>query len=155
MKNILLLICVCLMTCTLQNVYAAFPVKPATAFSAAHAAKPVAPAAVTTTTHKSGFVYRIRERVHALLAPPQIYGIENKKGIFGTLALVAGILSFIPIYGMLFGAAAIVLGIIGMHRHQKLAKLGLILGIAGIVANMVYLTIIIFESLAGFSIAVF
>ena len=155
MKNILLLICICMVICTVQNAYAAFPVKPVTAFSPAPAATQAAPAAIATTTHKTGFAYRIREKVHAIFMPPKIYGIENKKGIFVTLALIAGILSFIPVYGILFGVAAIILGIIGMHRHQKLAKLGLILGCGGILANMIYLTIIIIESLAGFTIAVF
>jgi len=154
MKNLLLLICVCIMACAVQNAYGSFAVKPAGNFSPA--AQPAAPAAThTTTVHKTGLTYRIRERVHSLLMPPKLYGIENKKGIFGTLALVCGILSFIPVYGMLFGAAAIVLGCIGIHRHQKLAVLGLVLGSVGILANIVYLAIIIIESFSGFALAVF
>ena len=156
MKNILLLVCVCIITMMAQTLYGAYAVHPAGTFYTAPATTPAAAAVADKAAgHKAGLAYRIRERVHSLIMAPQIYGIHNKKGIFGTLALICGILSFIPVYGMLFGVAAIVLGCIGIHKHQKLALLGLVLGCAGILANIVYLTIIIIEALQGFTLAVF
>jgi len=136
-----------MLTMAAQSAQGAFMVKRAvTTKAAVHAP-------VVATGHNTSLLYRIREKAHSLL--PKIYGIENKKGIFGTLALVAGILSFIPIYGMLFGAAAIVLGCIGIRRHQKLAMLGLVLGCAGILANAIYIGVIIYESYLGFAIAAY
>ena len=141
-----------MMTCVAQNSYASFEVK--------HTAV-IHPAAVTkqyATHHKTSIVYRLTEKIHALLLPhdpDDPYYIPNKKGIFGTLALIFGIASFIPIYGLLFGAAAIVLGLIGMHKHQKLAKAGLVLGCIGFIANLVYLALLVILAFGSYTLAVF
>ena len=130
-----------------QSAQGAFVVKRAVSTTA------LAPAQAIVNEHKTSIAYRVREKVNTML--PKLYGIHNKKGIFGTLALIAGILSFIPIYGFLFGAAAIVFGCIGIRRHQTHAVLGLVLGCAGILANSIYLGIIIYESYIGFAIAAY
>ncbi len=71
---------------------------------------------------------------------------HNVKGKIGTLAFVFGLCGFIPILGAGASIAAIVLGIIGMRKHQKHSLAGLILGIGTITLGII-LTIIIFSSI--------
>ncbi len=72
---------------------------------------------------------------------------NNKGNIFGLLALIFGItavvLSWCCGIGLLPGAAAIVLGILGMRKanegkadNKTMALVGLILGIVGVVASV-------------------
>lgn len=55
---------------------------------------------------------------------------ELQKGGFGTSSLVLGIIGLI-IFPVIFSTLAIIFGAIGLHKDQKFAKAGLILGIVG------------------------
>ncbi len=72
--------------------------------------------------------------------------LPNHKGTLGTLAFVFGFCGLIPVIGALFSIAAIILGAMGMHKHQKHALAGLILGIGTITLGII-LTIMIFASI--------
>ena len=78
--------------------------------------------------------------------PAHPENLPNHKGTLGTLAFVFGFCGFIPVIGALFSIAAIILGAMGMHKHQKHALAGLILGIGTITLGII-LTIIIFASI--------
>ncbi len=70
-----------------------------------------------------------------------------QKGTLGKLAFVFGFCGFIPVIGALFSIAAIILGAMGLRKHQKHSLAGLILGIGTITLGII-LTIIIFSSLS-------
>ncbi len=73
-------------------------------------------------------------------------GEEKKDGVVGRLSFIFGFCGFIPLIGALFSIAAIVLGAIGIKKHQKHALAGLILG-AGTITLGIILTILIFAAL--------
>lgn len=82
--------------------------------------------------------------------------IEKKVKKLSKLTLLFGILSFIPLYGVGFGVAAIIIGSLTLHKckengiddpkAKKRAKIGLLLGIGGILIAFGTLAWIIFDT---------
>ncbi|MFT4261029.1 MAG: hypothetical protein ACMXX9_01200 [Candidatus Woesearchaeota archaeon] len=71
---------------------------------------------------------------------------ENNSKTIGILAVVFGVVSFIPLLGFFVGIAAIVLGIIAFKKYKnKLGIIGLVLGILGVLS-----TILLYGSLFYF-----
>jgi peptidyl-prolyl cis-trans isomerase B (cyclophilin B) len=70
----------------------------------------------------------------------------KKNSVIAILSFIAGLISFVPFYGFLFGFAGIVLGVIALsfkkEREKKgrgFAIAGLILGVIGIIINLIIL----------------
>lgn len=57
-----------------------------------------------------------------------IFHPYQKEGTNGDLALLFGILSLIPVVGLLFSIPAIIFGKIGKENNEKFAKAGFIMG---------------------------
>ena len=70
---------------------------------------------------------------------------RGQKGPLGKLSFVFGFCGLIPVIGALFSIAAIILGAMGLRKHQKHSLAGLILGIGTITLGII-LTIVIFSS---------
>ena len=147
MKNILICLFVCLMTCQVQPSFGAFAVKHTDINSHTSIVRNKTNKIATgyKTSKASQFVQRFSSLLHLPHDPNT--DIINEKGIFGTLALIFGCLSFIPLYGILFGMAAIILGFVGKHYHQKHSRVGILLGMIGIVANAIFVSVLIIEAL--------
>ncbi len=71
---------------------------------------------------------------------------HNVKGIAGKLSFIFGLCSIVPIIGIMFGIPAIIIGAIGIRKHQKHALAGLILGIATTILGII-ITAAIFASM--------
>ena len=72
---------------------------------------------------------------------------RGQKGPLGKLSFVFGFCGLIPVIGALFSVAAIILGAMGLRKHQKHSLAGLILGIGTITLGVI-LTIVIFSSVS-------
>jgi hypothetical protein len=71
---------------------------------------------------------------------------EVNKSKIGTVSIVLGAISFIPLIGLFTGIAAIILGIIDIKKNKsKLGIIGLVLGIIGILITIgLYLSLFYF-----------
>lgn len=80
--------------------------------------------------------------------------VEKKSNALAIVALVTGILSIVcccsPIVSWLTGAAGIVCGVLGMKKCEKIgmARIGMILGIVGVVLGVI---MFIINLVVGFS----
>lgn len=94
------------------------------------AVKKASPAALSTKeiTNKSDKLSQLRKLNSMKKVSSKLSGSEPGGPIYGILSLVFGILGWVTL-PLLFGLAAIVLGIIGLHKDMNgLAIAGLILG---------------------------
>ena len=99
-------------------------------------------------THHSAAATFFRKKADQLKSIFQAHPQDSpgQKGTLGKLSFVFGFCGFIPVIGALFSIAAIILGAMGLHKHQKHSLAGLILGISTITLGII-LTIIIFASI--------
>ncbi len=66
-----------------------------------------------------------------------IKGKEKKSNTLGIVSIVLGVVSFIPLIGLLTGIIAIVLGILAIKKEKsRLGIIGLVLGIIGILITV-------------------
>jgi hypothetical protein len=83
--------------------------------------------------------------------------VTNHVGAFALSSLIVGIVatfsSWIPIWGMLVGIAALVLGIVGLKKNQNkgLAITGIITGSLATLLSLLITTFFIFALSSGFS----
>jgi|GEM_PF-4894059 len=81
------------------------------------------------------------------MAPQQLYPVAvQPTDVYAVVAFVMGILSFVPVFGVLFGVCAIVFGIFAIVRikrnrqekGKKMAAVGIVLGAVGLTLLLVY-----------------
>jgi hypothetical protein len=60
----------------------------------------------------------------------------NQSNTFSILAIVLGGLALL-VFPVVFGPAAIILGVVGLTKKERLAPIGLTVGILGLVLGMV------------------
>ena len=60
----------------------------------------------------------------------------NQSNTFSILAIVLGAIAFL-IFPILLGPAAIILGVVGLVKKERLAPIGLTIGILGTIVGMV------------------
>jgi hypothetical protein len=83
--------------------------------------------------------------------------VTNHVGAFALSSLIVGIVatfsSWIPIWGMLVGIAALVLGIVGLKKNQNkgLAITGIVTGSLATLLSLLITTFFIFALSSGFS----
>ena len=81
--------------------------------------------------------------------------VEQKGNALAIVSLITGILSIVcccvPIASWLTGAAGIVCGVLGMKRCEKIgmARVGMILGIVGVVLGVIMFVINLMTLLSG------
>jgi uncharacterized membrane protein YfcA len=84
----------------------------------------------------------IKEHIRMTTTPPETPATPAKPtAILSILSLVAGLISFVCCGGLLFGAAAIILGVLGRKRENSkgLALAGIILGAVGAVTGTIFI----------------
>lgn len=158
MGKITLLLLLVILAFAAQPSFAAFPIKRTTASA------PVVTHTNTSPARLNTALSRFRYRMEALTHPGQ--PVKKTNGAIGTLALVFGIVSFIPVLGIVFGStlgvltfltvsgiflgsAAVVLGVLGLQKHEKYAGAGLILGVIGVLLDLIILTAIAIATAIG------
>ncbi len=140
MKNKAILLVACMLFIGLQFSYGGFVIK-----QSAH--KSVANKVITAANHStakgSSFAYWFQKKSGLFKT---IFRGHPEKGALGNWALILGILSFIPLVGFIFGIPAIILGVKGIRKNQKHARLGMIFGICTISVGLILiiLTIVLF-----------
>jgi len=129
-----------------QFAYAAYPVSSVQQTFAVSKATAVKYESRKTSSFISFFHSRSAQAKYFSSHPDPTH--HNVKGIAGTLSFIFGLCSIIPIVGILFGIPAIVIGLIGVHKHQKHALAGLILGACTTVLGII-ITLVIIASLSA------
>jgi hypothetical protein len=124
MKNKSLLLIAILVFIGLQPASAAFSVKQTRHAETNKVVCVSNTSEVHTVTNASWFHTKM-DQVRNLVQMPE-------KGTLGNLALIFGILSFIPFIGFAFGIPAIILGAKGIQKGQAHSRLGMIFGICTI-----------------------
>lgn len=130
-----------------QPSFAAFPIKsiPATEDSVVTAANELT--AVLTPPQATEKHATFSESVKRMFHKSDIERRDNhtkKGGINGLLSMIfgiAGILTISWLGGILLGIPAIILGVIGMKRHEQFSVTGLILGIVGVTLTLLLLVL--------------